>query len=190
MNPETPTAPTTWFSSDHHFGHARIIEYCKRPFSSVWEMDEALIHNHNKVVAPEDDVFFLGDFTFYKDPGQISEIVRRLNGRKTLILGNHDDEEKHLMDVKGWSAVYYRQVEIPFLGSKLPWTLNHFPMLSWNKSHLGAFHLHGHTHGGLHFDRTIRRVDVGVDCWHYVPVPAQMIHDKLSAVKFEKKERN
>lgn len=51
-----------WFSSDHHFNHKNIIDYCKRPFQSVEEMNIALIENHNKFVNKNDDVYFLGDF--------------------------------------------------------------------------------------------------------------------------------
>ena len=33
---------TIWFSADHHFGHARMIELAKRPFKSVEEMDRVV----------------------------------------------------------------------------------------------------------------------------------------------------
>lgn len=32
-----------FFKSDTHFNHANIIDFCKRPFGSVEEMNEALI---------------------------------------------------------------------------------------------------------------------------------------------------
>jgi calcineurin-like phosphoesterase family protein len=51
-----------WFISDTHFSHANIIRYTGRPFQSVNEMDERLIENWNALIAPEDIVFFLGDF--------------------------------------------------------------------------------------------------------------------------------
>lgn len=53
---------TWWFTSDTHFDHANVIEYCKRPFSNVEEMNEAMIRNWNKRVMPEDTIFHLGDF--------------------------------------------------------------------------------------------------------------------------------
>jgi calcineurin-like phosphoesterase family protein len=51
-----------WFTSDFHFGHANIIRYCDRPFSSVAEMDEAILDRLNSCVKTMDHLYFLGDF--------------------------------------------------------------------------------------------------------------------------------
>lgn len=32
---------TVWFTADTHFGHDKIRVYCKRPFASIEEHDEA-----------------------------------------------------------------------------------------------------------------------------------------------------
>lgn len=74
---------------DPHFYHKNIIDYCNRPFSSVDEMNEYLVKRWNSVVSKGDVVICLGDFALgSKD--KIIEIGQRLNGRKYLILGNHD----------------------------------------------------------------------------------------------------
>ena len=53
--------------SDTHFGDERILRYENRTFSSVEEMDKAIIENWNQVVGEEDMVFHLGDVSSY-DP--------------------------------------------------------------------------------------------------------------------------
>ena len=51
-----------WYSSDSHFHHRRIIEYCSRPFPSVEEMNQVMIERWNEVVKPDDIVYHCGDF--------------------------------------------------------------------------------------------------------------------------------
>ena len=82
---------TIRYLADMHFDHDSIIAYDNRPFDSVEEMNEALIANWNRVVTdPEDLTWILGDFCF-RDGERWNELLSRLNGRKALILGNHDD---------------------------------------------------------------------------------------------------
>ena len=51
-----------WFTSDTHFNHIGIIKFCDRPFSSVEEMNQALIDNWNSTIPSDGIVFHLGDF--------------------------------------------------------------------------------------------------------------------------------
>jgi calcineurin-like phosphoesterase family protein len=85
---------TLFVISDTHFGHANILTFrgqdgaLIRPgFSSVEEMDEFMVERWNSVVRPSDHVYHLGDVTM-KAPGL--GIVKRLNGKKRLVRGNHD----------------------------------------------------------------------------------------------------
>ena len=55
-----------FITSDLHFGHKNILEYDKRPFSSIEEHDESLIENWNSLVRPQDLVYCLGDITLGK----------------------------------------------------------------------------------------------------------------------------
>ena len=149
------------FTSDTHWGHKNIIKYSNRPFSSVEEMDETLINNWNAVVKPNDIVWHLGDFAFC-DYKSFTQILRRLNGTKNVILGNHDkiitNNWDNLIDSKLLSSIqYYKELKAD--GQMI--VLLHYPIASWNKKHHGAIHLHGHCHAS--FVAPGKIVDVGVD---------------------------
>jgi calcineurin-like phosphoesterase family protein len=175
-----------FFTADSHFGHAKIIQYCNRPFSSAGEMDEALVENWNKVVKPGDLIYHLGDVAFVKDSTEVVKLLRRLHGTIHLVSGNHDDHldwNKISADLKDKLRVHYRLVELK--GSKWhPYrpTLCHYPLDSWNGSFHGSFHLHGHTHGTVPFDPVRRRLDVGVDSNDFTPVAWEAIIQKLESV--------
>ena len=87
----------TFLISDTHFGHKNILSFKRndgtslRPaFNSIEEHDEFLIDNWNKVVSPTDKIYHLGDVGFY-NVSKLLEVMSRLNGRKVLIKGNHDN---------------------------------------------------------------------------------------------------
>lgn len=148
-----------FFTSDHHFGHANVIVYTKRPFTSIEEMDEALVENWNRSVRPGDSVYHLGDFAFLK-PDAVPALIKRLHGQIHLIRGNHD---RFLKDKKqpyafAWVGDYK---EIKVGEQKI--ILCHYPFLTWNGRHHGTWSLHGHSHGSLPRDYGTKRFDVGVD---------------------------
>ncbi len=135
----------TFFTADTHFCHKNIIAFCKRPFASVEEMNEAMIVNWNSVVGDDDDVWVLGDFAF----------------------GNHDDDEViHLPWAE--TPLPYTEIKLEIGGVARTVVLSHYPMRSWNHMYRGSFHLFGHEHGRIrNYDHAC---DVGADCWDYRPV--------------------
>ena len=52
-----------YFTADTHFNHENILDYCRRPYNNIQEMNEALVENWNKTVKKEDTVYHLGDFS-------------------------------------------------------------------------------------------------------------------------------
>lgn len=95
----------TFFTSDTHFGHVNILAYCKRPFRSVGEMNEAIVQRWNERVQPEDTVYHLGDFAMGKKDETLP-YGKRLNGHKVLIVGNHDAPAKRMIADAGFEQVF------------------------------------------------------------------------------------
>jgi len=80
----------TFISGDLHLNHANIIDYCDRPFESVYEMNQALVANWNDTVGPDDTVLFLGDLAFYYGDITTHDWLHALHGDIVYIRGNHD----------------------------------------------------------------------------------------------------
>jgi calcineurin-like phosphoesterase family protein len=166
--------PRTWFTSDTHFGHENIIKHCARPFESAASMDAALIAHWNDVVAPEDEVWHLGDFS-YKAAHAPSDYLRRLNGRKHLLWGNHDSEQSRA--APGWaSSQAYAEVTV----EETRLVLFHYSLKTWRRVGQGALQLYGHSHGRMAGDR--QSCDVGVDCWGFRPVSLDAIKARLAGL--------
>ena len=75
--------------SDLHFNHTNILGFCRSNFTTIEEHNEYIIKQYNSVVGKDDLVYILGDVGFTPEKA-LSELVKRLNGRKILLVGNHD----------------------------------------------------------------------------------------------------
>lgn len=170
---------THWFTSDTHFGHANIIKYCNRPFENVFDMNEEMIARWNAFVQPDDMVYHLGDFAMGNSHNALS-IVKRLAGRKCLVLGNHDRKATPEF-LRQWEWVK-DLAEVVIEGQRI--ILCHYAMLVWNKSHHGSWQLHGHSHGTIPDDPCTRRLDVGVDVWDFVPVSFDAIRRRMETKQY------
>jgi calcineurin-like phosphoesterase family protein len=149
--------------SDLHLGHANIIKYCSRPFphDSVDEMDQVLIRNWNYTVKPGDRIYHIGDLCYGPLAKNPSEYLQRLNGRCTLIQGNHDG---------GHPAPIHKETVIH---NKIPFLLIHDPG-NVPKSFDGWV-IHGHHHNNdlknypfINFEN--QRINVSAELVQYQPV--------------------
>lgn len=181
---------TIWFTSDQHFGHGRIIEYAKRPFDTVEQMDCDMVQKWNERVKEEDVVYHLGDFTLAGYNG-FKYYLDKLNGTVMFIPGGHDHRwmatykkngtDKKYTVLSELMAVRVRNVDV---------VLCHYPLLSWDKSTHGSLMLHGHSHGAVGcIGRSQEgtgapsgyRVDIGVDCNNFYPVSITDILNRIDA---------
>lgn len=131
----------TWFASDHHLGHANIIKFesGRKEFSTIEEHDDTIIERHNKLVRPEDRVYFMGDVAINR---KSLPLIARMNGRKKLIKGNHDifklkDYLPYFEDILSYK-VYVDQGLI----------VSHIPIYAGQMETKARwkFNAHGHTH--------------------------------------------
>lgn len=132
-----------YFTSDVHFGHEDIVKLYGRPFPSVEDMDETIIQNWNSRVCETDEVYILGDLMFRAEK-PAHEYLERLNGKKHLIVGNHDN------DWLGQSGVarYFESVSTltSISDGERRLVLCHYPMMTWDGKYRGAYHIYGHIH--------------------------------------------
>lgn len=165
-----------WIISDTHFNHAKIIEYCNRPFSSVEEMNKTLIENWNSAVSKDDIVWHLGDFAMGTKE-QVTQIVEQLNGRIYLVLGNHDNHTMKWYYDCGFAKVYDRPVLYRdfFIMSHHPRTAN-APIYRY---------FYGHVHIQDEYrDFTSNSICVCAERFGYTPI---LIDDALKIMKHAKK---
>jgi len=161
-----------WFTSDLHFGHKKILDYCGRPFAQTEAaslvMDDALIANWNAVVLANDDVYDLGDLAFTCDYDYALNRVAQLHGRHHFVMGNHDDLAERIdrEEPRVFASFTRGYGEIIVEGQTI--VLCHYAMREWHHALRGTWHLFGHTHALLQpFGKS---VDVGVDnCGAVVP---------------------
>lgn len=178
-----------WFTSDLHFGHARIIEYSRRPFASAPEMREELVRRWNDRVRPGDRVYILGDFALCR-PDDALAIAQRLMGQKYLVAGNHDEANRAAYE-RSEAFVWVRDLASIKVGEQSI-EMCHYPMLTWRGSHRGSWMLHGHCHGSLKEDLDACRYDVGVDVFGhgYAPVSFEQIAQVMRGRGFEPKDHH
>ena len=130
-----------FYTSDLHIGHQNCIKFDNRPFSTLEEMHDTIVENWNSVVKKDDDVYILGDYAWRNEIGL--EILKKLKGKKHLILGNHDKINEHMKK----EFVSIEQIKIVKDGEKYV-VLCHFPMAHWQGADYGYIHLFGHIHSG------------------------------------------
>jgi calcineurin-like phosphoesterase family protein len=205
------------FTADQHFGHQNILKYeaenrvneFGRTFKTVEQMDEYLVDQWNSVVGIDDEVYCLGDVCMKMT--LLREILPFLNGRKILIVGNHDPFFKRVVNNQvaearaialevGFNEMHVDlELTVPGVG---PVRLNHFPYLppspevlpdyELKYQHLypqprgEALLLHGHRHSEwreLVYPGMPPMLNVGIDLWGLKPISEAEIVAKYEKMK-------
>lgn len=133
----------TFYIADTHFGHNTVINFDKRPFGDIEEMEHVMVMLWNAVVKPGDRVYILGDFC-WNTKNEWVRLLKLLNGQKFLINGNHD-LLSYPEEVRKYFAGIYDYKKINDNGRKV--IMSHFPIPTYEKSNdPNYFMLHGHVH--------------------------------------------
>jgi len=190
------------FTSDTHFGHQNIIQYCNRGkgifhalnkreigpiFHSVEQMNAVMVDRWNEIVQPDDEVYHLGDFAM--GPSQAwPSYFKQLNGKIHLVYGNHDCDKK--MNPRpairecGFASIN-SELYLDYKGIII-W-MHHFPYgeidahrgyerpkanRNWDVS------FHGHVHDA-HIVNKAGSINVGCDVWEFKPHTFEQIIERV-----------
>lgn len=166
-----------FLASDLHLSHSNIITFLDdkgdriRPFDSIQEHDETIIHNWNKVVRPSDKVYLLGDIVFKNTH---LELIGRLHGIKTLVKGNHDElkPSQYLQ--------YFKDIRACSILDKF--ILTHIPIHPDSLSRCKA-NIHGHLHQNVvklpDGSPDPRYINVSMEQISFTPIPFETIRSRF-----------
>ena len=151
--------PMKFFTADWHLWHENMLDLCGRPFNKCNQMHKKLLYNHNSLVGPKDTLYILGDVYWKNSPEELERIIRNYNGRKILILGNHDRLKPFEYVEAGFESVHTSLDIEDFI-------LVHDPCYSI--VHPDRNYLCGHVHDL--FVKQKNALNVGVDVWDFKPI--------------------
>lgn len=156
-------------------------------------MNLELVANFNSQVTEEDHTYILGDIGF-GSPERTMDFLKQMNGRKTIIHGNHDreliksdvfqnQEQRRLAGII--EDTPYKVVTHTVDGARHGIVLFHFRIASWDGAHHGSIHFYGHEHGNGPVMET-RCMDIGVDTNRMLPYhldsAVRMVRDRAKTV--------
>ena len=146
-------------------------------------MHEKMISNFNEKVGRYDCTYFLGDFALTNKIEEMKELLNQMNGKKVLIIGNHDSRPSKMM-AAGFSGVF-NSATIRIAKHNVQ--LSHYPYMPiwykrWNipkhalryperrPKRSDGWLMHGHIHSRSKMSAIGKTIHVGVDAWDYKPV--------------------
>jgi calcineurin-like phosphoesterase family protein len=163
-----------FITADWHLGEDRF-PIMARPFTTVDEMIDRLVAEHNALVKPEDKVWMNGDAVYQKKPEYLPHVAR-FNGIKTLFRGNHDT-----VFTNEQLAPYFDEIvpegdgRVLKIGDLECW-VTHYP----TQAREDMFNLVGHIHAAWKFQ--LNMVNVGVDVHHFRPVNIEAVPGFFTAI--------
>ena len=172
----------TYITADLHFTHSNVIKYCpetRGQYADAQDMNERMIAEWNSIVHPADTVYILGDFAFDAVQNAVN-IAKRLNGRKILIIGNHDEKLVKNEEFRACFAEVHQYLKIRHNGSTV--IMFHYPINSWDMRKYGSIHFFGHLHQTPH-NMVGRCMNVGVDATGKIVSDMDELISQMNAIQ-------
>lgn len=151
-------------------------------------MNTSMLNIWNDTIKPDDEIYYLGDFTYKANEKSARYILRKLNGKKYFIKGNHDRIEylnnfQKLRLIEWWKYEYQFQYEH---NDKIyNFSLSHYPHYPLPGEDI--IYLHGHKHGiSEHrgeYQFNPNAIDVGVDNVGFEPITITQVIDYIERQK-------
>lgn len=166
-----------WLTSDLHFGHKNVLLHCPKRIelcgakdtNDIEAHDKWLIELWNNTVSKKDTIYILGDFSFHSAE-ETKKILGNLNGKKYLILGNHDKSSEHLNGyfekITQIEVKTFKKTVFPFLKESFTVCMCHYPIADWPHKNYYSVMVHGHCHGNfdsINYQSSDLRIDIGLD---------------------------
>ena len=159
--------------ADLHLQHKNILKYCRQQFSSIEEHDKYIIDRYNSVVGKDDLVYILGDLGFTPRES-LTKLVKQLNGRKILVVGNHD----RLRDNEYINMGIIQVIRHPiFYNNNI--ILSHEPALECYNSKY-TICVHGHLHNNSLALRNY--FNVNVELTEFLPININVFVEKAKTM--------
>ena len=173
-----------FITSDLHLNHFNIIKLANRPFKTLQEMHNTLLHNINEMVKPDDTLYHLGDLMLTSGK-QAEGSIKAKDIRELIhcnfinILGNHDKRNRLTKNSLAYAV-------LPF--GKLKFLLSHVPPIDtgwekekWSMEHMLPYidcvlcgHVHNNWKSKIYKDTPF--INMSVEIWNYRPVKMEKIH--------------
>ena len=162
-----------FFTSDLHFNDERLDVYSRDfRFNNSEEVDKAIVDGYNSMVEDNDTVYFLGDISMDKKG---FENLNNMNGNKILIKGNYDKKYSDDFLLEYFDEVGDKAELVLSNGEKV--YLNHYP----TEARADLFNIVGHIHGCWKVQKNM--LNVGVDAWHFKPVPEDKVLFQMNGIR-------
>ena len=116
--------PEKFYISDWHYGHKNCLAFDNRPFTTIEQMNTALVGRWNSVVKPGDSVYVLGDM-FWCNRCHIKRFVDQFV--KVSEYMEIEDKDRKVV-------------------------LCHYPIPCFKNHFYGWYHLYGHVHNSFEYN--------------------------------------